>query len=96
MARHIFSFDGGKELTSMTASWFVSYCYYEHIDREHKNWQTVSTATNRMSVYKRTNNYHTYWLKKVLQMNEYNLNKNTIKLSGTEIKNMAAKLLENL
>ena len=96
MARHTFLFDGGEELTTMGAAWFVSYCYYDHIDRGHNNWETVSTASNRISVYRRTTNYHIYWLKKVLQMNEYNLNKNTIKLSGTEIKNMATKLLENL
>ena len=96
MARHTFKFDGGEELTTMGAAWFVSYCYYNHIDRQHKNWQTVSTASNRISVYNRTNHYHTYWLKKVLQMDEYNLEKNTIKLSGIDVKYMAAQLLSKL
>lgn len=38
MAAHNFNFEGGDILTGMGASWFVSYAYYEKIDRTHRNW----------------------------------------------------------
>ena len=47
MARHVFLFNGGGLLTSMGASWFVSYCYYEYIDKTHQNWTCVKNAANR-------------------------------------------------
>lgn len=96
MARHIFLFDGGDELTTMGAAWFVSYSYYSHIDKEHKNWQKVSTASSRISVYKRTTSHHSYWLKKVLQMDEGNLAKNTLGLSGAEVKDLAKILITKI
>ncbi|MDR2884108.1 MAG: hypothetical protein LBV09_03265 [Deferribacteraceae bacterium] len=94
MARHTFSFNGGKELTTMGASWFVSYCYHEHLDGTHMNWDSVLTVKNRISAYYKTKYLHKYWLEQVLEMNNYNLNKNTINLKATEIKNMAEKLLD--
>ena len=38
MARHTFSFLGGEDLTTMGATWFVSYAYYKYVDSSHKNW----------------------------------------------------------
>ncbi|MCL2675966.1 MAG: hypothetical protein FWE84_05225 [Firmicutes bacterium] len=93
MARHTFSFDGGEELTTMGAGWFVSYSYYQHLDRTHRNWNRISTAASRSSVYHRTTNMHNYWLQQVLYMNDDNLNKNTLGLSSSSIKEMAKKLL---
>ena len=34
MGSHNFSFEGGEILTGMGASWFVSYAYYQHINKE--------------------------------------------------------------
>ena len=94
MARHPFNFDGGEELTTMGAAWFVSYCWYDVVDKSHTNWQNVSTCCTRISVYNRTRRFHKFWLEQVVKMNENNLNKNTIKLKGRDIINMAAKLLK--
>ncbi len=94
MARHTFNFDGGEKLTTMGAVWFVSYCWYNKVDKTHLNWKNISTYTTRISVYRITEAYHNYWLEKIIQMNENNLNKNTIGLKGHEVINMAKKLLK--
>ena len=96
MARHIFMFNGGDDLTTMGATWFVSYCYYKNIDSTHDNWKTVKTCKNRISVYNSTINNHKYWLNKVLQMDENNLNKNTLGLRGKQVVKMADELLQVL
>ena len=93
MARHPFFFEGGEELTTMGAAWFVSYCWYEKVDCAHTNWKNVSTYLNRLSVYKRTRSYHTYWLKQIVNMSENNLNSNTIGLSGHRLIAMANEVL---
>ncbi len=93
MGRHSFNFDGGDELTTMGASWFVSYSYYRLIDNRHDNWRTVKTAGNRASVYERTKYLHKFWLTKILEMEDSKLNKNSLKLSAFQIKQMANQLL---
>lgn len=80
-------------MTTMGAAWFVSYCWYDKVDNTHTNWNKVSTFRNRISVYKSTQSFHTYWLRKIIGMNENNLNKNTIGLSGRRIIDMANELL---
>lgn len=94
MARHTFSFDGGEELTTLGAVWFVSYSWFNKIDTTHLNWQNVSTYDSRISTYKRTQEYHMYWLKQIIHMNECNLDKNKIGLKGSEVIAMAKKLLQ--
>ena len=94
--RNIFNFEGGEYLTTMGASWFVSYAYYLHIDRNHKNWQRVDTYINRSNVFRLTNSYHKFWLEKVLEMSELNLSKNKLGLNGFLVKKMAKELLNNL
>lgn len=91
---HCFSFDGGDLLCSMGASWFVSYCYYDKIDRSHTNWKRVSTYRNRIATYNRTVEYHAYWLRRIADMSIDNLNKNSIGLNGYKVKEMAKELLE--
>ena len=93
MERHVFSFNGGELLTSMGASWFVSYCYYEYIDKTHQNWTCVKTAANRKSVYLRTRQYHKNWLNEILKMNDGRLNGNSLNLKAPQIKQMASGLL---
>lgn len=93
MARHIYRFDGGEKMTSMAAAWFVSYSWYNKIDRTHTNWKNVVKYKNRISIYMRTLSYHTYWLEQIVHMHEYNLDKNTIGLSGRKVIDMANELL---
>lgn len=95
MAAHNFNFEGGDILTKMGATWFVSYAYYERIDRTHKNWDKVATTQPRISKYNKSRSYHKAWLAEILTMNPANLNKNTIGLSAEEIMTMARKLLDN-
>ena len=93
---HPFNFAGGEELSHMGATWFVSYAYYQNIDGSHKAWTLVKTASSRASIYRRTEKYHEYWLEQVLQMDETNLNKNTLKISAKTTKLMASVLLKRL
>jgi len=75
MARHTFDFEGGEELTTMGANRLVSYSYFYHLDKNHRNWDKISTVQSRSSVYNRTKNMHNYWLKQVLDMKNSNLEK---------------------
>lgn len=94
MASHNFSFAGGEILTGIGASWFISYAYYEKIDRKHRNWDRVATTQTRISKYNKGRLYHNDWINEVIAMNPANLNKNTIGLSAEQTKSMAKELLE--
>ena len=93
--RHSFAFEGGEDLTTMGATWFVSYCYYDKIDPTHKNWKKVETHNSRQSVYRRTAHYHRFWLERVLEMDSERLSANTIGLTGDEVIKMAKILLNS-
>lgn len=88
-----YPFDGGDILGKMGAVWFVSYCYFKTLDSTHRNWQRVSTAKFRISVYSHTDKYYRFWLQKVLEMNDDKLELNSIGLKSEEIKKMAKELL---
>lgn len=90
---HEYRLGGGSELTTMGATWFVSYCYYKMVDLNHMNWNRVSTASNRASVFARSQRYYKYWLKEVLNMSDANLNKNSLGLKSRQIKQMASEIL---
>lgn len=93
MNNHPFSFAGGEILTMMGATWFVSYSYYEKIDKTHTNWQLVKTANMSKSKYLNSRNYHKFWLEQVLSMDEDRLNTNTLQIDAYETKRMASELL---
>jgi len=93
MARHTFKFDGGDDLTTMGASWFISYANYFYKDKSHMNWKNVSTYQLRINVFNRTKNYHQYWFRQILEMKDCNLNKNTIGLDAIKIKEIIKKLM---
>lgn len=95
-SNHIFSFAGGDMLAKMGAWWFVSYSYYLHKDRTHRNWSFVKTEATRRSVFNRTKEYHVYWLAEVLHMERLDVQGNAGNLSGNEIKRMAEELLDIL
>ena len=95
LKKHDFSFPGGALLSRMGASWFISYSYYEKINKTHKNWSLISTVHDRISKYKQGTIYHEVWLKKVLEMNPVNLNKNQIELDAQDVFAMARELLNH-
>jgi len=94
MARHPFNFEGGEELTTMGATWFVSYLYHKKCDPSHTNWNKIKTCSSRKSVCEKTAQYHKFWLRKILDMDDARLNTNTICLKSPEIKRMTKALLE--
>lgn len=96
MASHQFTFEGGDLLTGIGASWFVSYAYFETVDRSHRNWEKVSTANTRLTKYVKGRPYHRTWLQEVLAMSPDRLNKNTIGLDANQIKTMAREILAHL
>ncbi len=91
---HEYRLEGGSELTTMGATWFVSYCYYKMVDSTHRNWDRVSTASSRASVFARAQRYYKYWLTEVLNMSDTKLNINSIGLDSYQIKQMASDILK--
>lgn len=94
-----------EEFTTMGATWFVSYSYYQHIDSKHKHWENVG-YDNRISKYNQTKNLcvkiddneiylHKYYLQKVLEMNDKRLNKNKISLCAKDTKRMAQEIIDS-
>ena len=96
MSSHDFNFDGGDILSGMGATWFVSYKYYELIDKTHLAWKKVKTYPARISKYNSSTYYHEYWLEQVALMNNLNLAKNQIGVLPEDTKLMAEEILEKL
>lgn len=86
--------DDEKLLRQMGVAWFVSYSWYNIVDRNHRNWQTVDTNW-RIPAFNRTRQEHINWLKQIIQKSEKKLNNNNLGLSGHEIISMAKKLLQS-
>lgn len=95
--RHKYNFEGGDKLTSIGATFLVSYLYYRYIDCNHFNWKTVKTYSNRIKLIDNTKKYHKDWLFHIkIYMNEKKLNSNTLGLEGETVKYMAGLLLKAL
>lgn len=94
MGRHTFSFDGGEQLTTIGATFLVSYLYYRHVDSTHRNWETIKTKTSRISTITNSEKYHRAWLERIGDMNDANLSKNTLGLDGAAVKVMARAILK--
>ena len=94
--RHTFSFEGGEQLTTIGASFFVSYLYHQNVDSCHKSWASIKTQKSRISTINRTERFHKNWLKHIESMNDANLNKNTLGLNGSTIKEMAKTIQKSL
>ena len=98
---HIFSFEGGGDLTTMGASWFISYLYYITIDPEHRNWEIPKTKNGRISVFVRTQGYtttngipmHRHYVERVCSMSAGLLATNRIGIRGKKVIAMAQELL---
>ena len=101
--RNTFNFEGGEDLTTMGASWFISYLYYyTQIDTKHLNWERTQATNRRISVFRRTSNtftsegiaMHLHSVRKISQMSTRRLSTNRIGLSGEQVTAMAKELLE--
>lgn len=90
---HPFSFSGGEELSSIGATWFVSYMYYLKFDHSHKNWTRVKTYKKRIAIFNTTTHYHKFWLQEVLKMDDKRLNTNKIGVKAEDTKIMVSKLM---
>ena len=86
--------NGMKELRRIGISWFVSYAYYDHIDRSHNKWNNTTTIALRKSCYERTRQFHAEWIHHVLDADPTRLARNTLGLSSDEVQKMAKKLLD--
>ena len=95
-ARHSFSFEGGEQLTTIGATFFVSYLSCRHVDSAHCNWDSIKTKTSRISTITSSEQYHRAWLERIGGMNEANLSKNSLGLDGTAVKEMARAVLKAL
>ena len=87
-------------MTSMSASWFVSYLYHIRIDRKHLNWKIKETPTRHSAVArserKSTLNgmpMHRHYIEQICAMSAGNLSKNHIGLTGERVLAMARELL---
>lgn len=90
---HSYNFEGGELLKSIGTSFFVSYLYNQRIDPKHANWTSIATRASRISTINSSRRHHLDWLNRVQFMNEANLDKNSLGLSGREVKEMASTLL---
>jgi hypothetical protein len=91
--RHAFNFPGGEQLTTIGASFFISYLYSQYVDPAHSGWTSIGTKAARIRTITRSKQHHRAWLEQVSQMNETNLSRNTMGLRGENIKAMAQALL---
>lgn len=91
---HDFKFNGGDILRHIAAGWFVSYAYYEHINKKHINWSRAHSSQVRQRKYFMSREYHKEWLNEVLHMSDDKLNTNQLGLTANQIKEMAAEVLK--
>ena len=89
-----YAFGGEEQLKKIGATWFVSYAYYEYIDKSHMNWDRISTVSFRISVYNSSRCYHKGWLQQVLNMDYGRIGTNSLGVSTSETKRMAQELLD--
>ncbi|MEZ8932262.1 MULTISPECIES: hypothetical protein [unclassified Vibrio] len=94
--RHTFSFDGGDKLTTIGATFFVSYLYHLHVGTRHRNWASIKTQNSRISTINNSKNHYRAWLSHIQNMSDANLNRNSLGLEGSAIKQMALAVQEKL
>ncbi|MFW0992326.1 hypothetical protein ACEV84_09340 [Vibrio parahaemolyticus] len=94
--RHTFSFDGGDRLTTIGATFFVSYRHHLYVDSTHKNWASIKTQHSRISTINNSSSYYRAWLSHVQNISNANLNRNTLGLKGSDIKKMALAIQQKL
>ena len=88
--------DGLRDLNRIGKSWFVIYKYYQLIDHSEACWKNCSTVQMRKSVYERTREYHTDWLKYIVRFCGDKLETNQLGKSGPEVIDMAKEILAKI
>lgn len=96
MPKSYFKFAGGKHLTRIGASWFVSYMYYQKVDKTHSNWKNISNPMDRAEKCNKYSIYHKVWINEIVGMNPNRLRRNQLGLSGNDIISMAKILLPKI
>lgn len=94
--RHVFAFEGGEQLTTIGATFFVSYLYHRHVDSIHRNWDSIKTQKSRINTINRSVSYHRVWLNHIGSMSDANLNRNTLGIDGATVKKMAQTIQKAL
>lgn len=101
-ARRDYPFEGGGELHTLGAGWFVSYMYHDLVDPQHVNWQNTrpKPLALRIHIYDKTKELltrdgtrllHLFWLDQVLQMGN-KIASGQIGLSADQIRDLARRL----
>ena len=94
---HDFNFEGGEILTKIGAAWFVSYAYYNYVDKKHLAWKNPKfsdlSVQSRTSNYNKSTKFHLGWLHEVTRMQQLDKHVNKCGLHSTQIKEMAAEIL---
>lgn len=96
---HCFHFAGGDDLSRMGAAWFISYAYFDHIDKNHLNWKsniTKQSCASRCSKYFRCVDYHKTWLREVQNMKKLDVHANSVGIDSVRLKEMANQILVKL
>ncbi len=94
MGRHTFGFEGGEQLTTVGATFFVSYLCYLHVDPMHRYWDSSETKAARRSPIANATKCHRAWLDRVGGMSDAKLARNTLRLDGAKVKAMARLILD--
>ncbi|MBD5398029.1 hypothetical protein HDR60_00790 [bacterium] len=96
MATHSYSCDDKENnLSSMGASWFVSYAYYKHKDKNHLDWQKSGKSNNNIKIFNKTKKNHKSWLKAISTMSD-KLDTNDLGIPANDVRKMAEELLSIL
>ena len=92
---HLYSFPGGRDFTSLGASWFASYLYYTNNHPQELSWTNCakSSLEIRINIFNKTAPFHGCWAREVLKMCEARLSTNKLGLSGTQVKKMIEQVL---
>lgn len=95
---HGFNCEAGDILSKISASFLVSYLYCKKIDETHDAWKkyelTDKSFSSRISKINNNEEHQKAWLEHIaLKCSEARLNRNTIGLTGAQVKEMAKELL---
>jgi hypothetical protein len=84
-------FEAGEKLRTVGASFLVSYLYWKKIDQTHNNWRLANT--NNPNSIESNKGYWAIWIEAIIRKDPAALGQNKIDLTGSQIINMAKKLL---
>lgn len=92
MIKSLYNFEGGEQLTMLTVGWFVSYQYFENLDKKHRNWADETFYQRKIAIYNKSRKFHNIWLLEILCMPFIQVYP-TLNLTEEQIKRMTKELL---